>query len=72
MRPTYAGRMRAIQITGFGPPEGPRDGARSDAAPGQVRVRIHAVGVNFSDTERRRAGSTRPSSPGSRAARPPG
>jgi NADPH2:quinone reductase len=24
-------------------------------APGEVRVRIHAIGVNFSDTERRRA-----------------
>ena len=56
-RPTYADRMRAIQITGFGPPEVLTLATVPDPtpAPGQVRVRIHAIGVNFSDTERRRA-----------------
>jgi NADPH2:quinone reductase len=73
-RPTYADRMRAIQITRFGPPEVLTLATVPDPtpAPGEVRVRIHAIGVNFSDTERRRPCSTRPSSPGSRAARPPG
>ena len=49
--------MRAIQITGFGPPEVLTLATVPDPtpAPGQVRVRIHAIGVNFSDTERRRA-----------------
>jgi NADPH:quinone reductase-like Zn-dependent oxidoreductase len=49
--------MRAIQVTGFGPPEVLALATVSDPtpAPGEVRVRIHAIGVNFSDTERRRA-----------------
>src|SRR5215218_8365136 len=49
--------MRAIQITGFGPPEVLTLATVPDPtpAPGEVRVRSHAIGVNFSDTERRRA-----------------
>jgi NADPH2:quinone reductase len=49
--------MRAIQITGFGPPEVLTLATVPDPTPppGEVRVRIHAIGVNFSDTERRRA-----------------
>jgi NADPH:quinone reductase len=49
--------MRAIQITRFGSPDVLTLATVPDptAAPGQVRVRIHAIGVNFSDTERRRA-----------------
>jgi hypothetical protein len=40
--------MRAIQITGFGPPEVLTLATVPDPtpAPGQVRVRIHAIGVN--------------------------
>ena len=56
-RPTYAGGVRAIQVTRFGPPEVLTLATLPDPtpAPGEVRVRVHAIGVNFSDTERRRA-----------------
>jgi NADPH2:quinone reductase len=56
-RPTYAGHVRAIQVTRFGPPEVLTLTTLPDPmpAPGEVRVRVHAIGVNFSDTERRRA-----------------
>jgi NADPH:quinone reductase len=49
--------MRAIQVTRFGPPEVLTLATVPDPtpAPGEVRVRVHTVGVNFSDTERRRA-----------------
>lgn len=54
---TYADAMRAIQVTRFGPPEVLTLATVPDPtpAPGEVRVRVHATGVNFSDTERRRA-----------------
>jgi len=66
--------MRAIQITRFGPPEVLTLATVPDPmpAPGEVRVHIHAIGVNFSHTERRRAEFDPPELPGSRAARPPG
>jgi NADPH2:quinone reductase len=56
-RPPYADQVRAIQVTRFGPPEVLTLATLPDPtpAPGEVRVRVHAVGVNFSDTERRRA-----------------
>ncbi len=49
--------MRAIQVTRFGPPGVLTLATLPDPtpAPGEVRVRVHAIGVNFSDTERRRA-----------------
>ena len=49
--------MRAIQVTRFGPPGVLTPATLPDPtpAPGEVRVRVHAIGVNFSDTERRRA-----------------
>ncbi len=49
--------MRAIQVTRFGPPEVLTLATVPDPtpAPGEVRIRVHAIGVNFSDTERRRA-----------------
>jgi NADPH2:quinone reductase len=49
--------MRAIQVTRFGPPEVLTLATVPDPtpAPGEVHVRVHAIGVNFSDTERRRA-----------------
>jgi NADPH2:quinone reductase len=66
--------MRAIQVTRFGPPEvlAMATVPEPTPAPGEVRIRVHAIGVNFSDTERRRAVSTRPSFPGSLAVRPLG
>jgi NADPH:quinone reductase len=56
-RPTYADHVRAIQVTRLGPPGVLTLATVPDPtpAPGEVRVRIHAIGVNFSDTERRRA-----------------
>jgi len=49
--------VRAIQVTRFGPPGVLTLATLPDPtpAPGEVRVRVHAIGVNFSDTERRRA-----------------
>lgn len=48
--------LRAIVADRFGPPEVlvPREVAVPEPGPGQVRVRLHAVGVNFAETERRR------------------
>ncbi|HEV7517184.1 MAG TPA: zinc-binding dehydrogenase [Thermoanaerobaculia bacterium] len=48
--------MRAIVVDRFGPPEvmALREVAEPEPGPGQVRVRLEAVGVNFADTERRR------------------
>lgn len=48
--------MRAIVVHSVGAPEVLRTGHRPlpEPGPGEVRVRIHAIGVNFSDTERRR------------------
>ncbi len=48
--------MRAILVHRLGPPEVLElaDLARPEPGPGQVLVHLHATGVNFSDTERRR------------------
>jgi len=48
--------MRAIVVHRLGPPEVLElaDVPRPEPGPGQVLVRLHATGVNFSDTERRR------------------
>ncbi len=49
-------RMRAIVVQRLGPPEilELSEAPVPAPGPGQVLVRLHAVGVNFSDTERRR------------------
>lgn len=49
-------RMRAIVVQRLGPPEVLElsEAPVPEPGPGQVLVRLHAVGVNFSDTERRR------------------
>lgn len=49
--------MRAILVRRFGDPDVLQVGiaARPDPGPGQVLVRVQVAGVNFSDTERRRA-----------------
>ncbi|MEO6196154.1 MAG: alcohol dehydrogenase catalytic domain-containing protein, partial [Thermoanaerobaculia bacterium] len=48
--------MRAIVVQRLGPPEVLElsEAPVPEPGPGQVLVRLHAVGVNFSDTERRR------------------
>src|SRR5512138_1839017 len=48
--------MRAIVVTRLGDPDVLTLGSREvpSPGPGDVRVRLHAIGVNFSDTERRR------------------
>jgi NADPH2:quinone reductase len=48
--------MRAILVHRLGPPEVLEwtDVPRPEPGPGQVLVEIHAAGVNFADTERRR------------------
>jgi NADPH2:quinone reductase len=48
--------MRAIIVTRLGGPEVLElsSAPLPEAAPGEVRVRLHATGVNFADTERRR------------------
>ena len=48
--------MRAIVVHSLGAPDVLRTGHRPvpEPGPGEVLVRIHAIGVNFSDTERRR------------------
>jgi NADPH:quinone reductase len=48
--------MRAIVVRRLGPPEVLTLGSHPmpEPGPGQVLVRLHAIGVNFSDTERRR------------------
>ena len=52
-----ASPMRAILVHRLGPPEVLElaDVPRPEPGPGQVLVHLHAIGVNFSDTERRRA-----------------
>jgi NADPH:quinone reductase len=42
--------MRAMQVTGYGNPLELREIARPDPGPGQVLLKIHAVGMNFGDT----------------------
>jgi NADPH2:quinone reductase len=48
--------MRAIVVERLGPPEVLTLGSHPipEPGPGQVLVRLHAIGINFSDTERRR------------------
>ena len=57
--------MRAIIVHAFGGPDvlmlGTRETPRPE--PGEVLVRIHAIGVNFSDTERRRGAYDPPALP---------
>jgi len=65
--------MRAIVVQKLGPPEvlELREVPVPEPGPGQVLVRLHAVGVNFSDTERRRgvyAGLELPWIPGTEGA----
>jgi NADPH2:quinone reductase len=65
--------MRAIVVQKLGPPEvlELREVPVPEPGPGQVLVRLHAVGVNFSDTERRRgvyAGLELPWTPGTEGA----
>lgn len=57
--------MRAIVVTELGEPEVLRlaEAARPEPGPGQVLVRVHSAGVNFSDTERRRGVYRRPGLP---------
>jgi NADPH:quinone reductase len=57
--------MRAIAVQKFGPPEVLElgDVPVPEPGPGQVLVRLHATGVNFADTERRRGVYARPSLP---------
>jgi NADPH2:quinone reductase len=65
--------MRAIVVQKLGPPEVLEltEVPVPEPGPGQVLVRLHAVGVNFSDTERRRgvyAGLELPWIPGTEGA----
>jgi NADPH2:quinone reductase len=48
--------MRAIVVDRFGPPEVLElsEVAEPQPGPGEVLVRLHAIGVNFAETERRR------------------
>lgn len=57
--------MRAIVATRLGEPEVLElsEAPRPEPGPGQVLVRVHRVGVNFSDTERRRAAYRKPNLP---------
>ncbi|HEX3129500.1 MAG TPA: quinone oxidoreductase [Thermoanaerobaculia bacterium] len=57
--------MRAIVATELGEPEVLKlaEADRPAPGPGQVLVRVHAAGVNFSDTERRRGVYRRPDLP---------
>lgn len=57
--------MRAIVATSLGDPEVLRlqEVPRPSPGPGQVLVRLHRIGVNFSDTERRRGVYRQPALP---------
>ncbi len=57
--------MRAIVVNELGGPEVLRLGEapRPEPGPGQVLIRVHRAGVNFSDTERRRGVYRRPGLP---------
>lgn len=57
--------MRAIVVNELGGPEVLRRGEapRPEPGPGQVLIRVHRAGVNFSDTERRRGVYRRPDLP---------
>jgi NADPH:quinone reductase len=57
--------MRAIVASSLGDPDvlQLQDAPRPSPGPGQVLVRLHRIGVNFSDTERRSGVYRRPSLP---------
>ena len=57
--------MRAIVVNELGAPEVLKlgDAERPEPGPGQVLIRVHRAGVNFSDTERRRGVYRRPELP---------
>jgi NADPH2:quinone reductase len=57
--------MRAIVVQSLGDPDVLElaEAPRPEPGPGQVLVRVHAAGVNFSDTERRRGVYRRPDLP---------
>src|SRR5687767_12026138 len=57
--------MRAIVVNELGGPEVLKLGEapRPQPGPGQVLIRVHRAGVNFSDTERRRGVYRRPDLP---------
>src|SRR4051794_14222259 len=57
--------MRAIVVRALGGPEVLAPGTVDTPRPGtgEVLVRLHAIGVNFSETERRRGGYDAPSLP---------
>src|SRR5689334_11806786 len=57
--------MRAIVVNELGAPEVLQLGEvpRPEPGPGQVLIRVHRAGVNFSDTERRRGVYRRPELP---------
>lgn len=57
--------MRAIVVNELGGPEvlRPGEAPRPEPGPGQVLIRVHRAGVNFSDTERRRGVYRRPALP---------
>jgi NADPH2:quinone reductase len=48
--------MRAVVVSRLGGPEVLElsEAPRPEPGPGQVLVRVHRAGVNFTDTERRR------------------
>jgi NADPH2:quinone reductase len=58
-------RMRAIIVHALGDPDVLTLGSKEtpDPGPGEVLVRLHAIGVNFSDTERRRGAYDPPELP---------
>lgn len=57
--------MRAIVVQSLGDPDVLElaEAPRPEPGPGQVLVRLHAAGVSFSDTERRRGAYRRPDLP---------
>jgi NADPH:quinone reductase len=57
--------VRAIVVQSLGDPDVLElaEAPRPEPGPGQVLVRLHAAGVNFSDTERRRGAYRRPDLP---------
>jgi hypothetical protein len=65
--------MQAIVVRALGDPDVLTLGTHPapEPGPGEVLVRVRAIGVNFSDTERRRGSMIPPPCPGFRATRPP-
>lgn len=52
--------MRAIVVPEYGPPDvmEPRDVEVPDPAPGEIRIEVAAIGVNFADVKRRKGTSS--------------